>query len=217
MDKRTPKIIANFSDFDEPIFWATSVDALILSECKSDTAKTIFLTKNKFEYSSDTTNPNLFLFMPWDRYKIKELNTRYFNLPVTPYKIYKTDQKISLKAMNGKFVCDDVSLKNVVIANRGEAFAWETFYLIKLGSDKIAIRSFDYQHLCAELNKQSEITSTRKQIGNWETFSLIKLDSNFVAFKAFNGKYISLDEKTLQLFAKSDVIGKNETFEIILK
>ena len=108
-------------------------------------------------------------------------------------------------------------LKNIIIANRDAALDWETFYLINLDKDKIAIRSFDYHHLSAELNKQSEITATRKQIGNWEIFSLIKLDNNFAAFKAFNGKYLSLDEKTLQLYAKSDTIGKNETFEMILK
>ena len=93
MDKNSPKIIASYSDFDIPNHWGTSMDALILSRCKWDTAKTIFLTEDKFGCYSDTTNPALFLYLPWDPYKIKTFNSIYFNLPAIPYKIYKKEQK----------------------------------------------------------------------------------------------------------------------------
>ena len=36
-------------------------------------------------------------------------------------------------------------------------------------------------------------------------------------FKAANGKYLSVDEKSLQLFARSESIGKSEKFEMMSK
>jgi hypothetical protein len=221
MDKQTPKLIVSYSDFDETLkfnHWATSLDVLIFSLCKSDTAKTIFYIDNKYTYAADTTNPNLFLYLPWNPRGIKTFNTVYFNLPNRSYKLYNNPKKIYLKSRSGKFVCTDVALKNIAIANRDNASDWETFYLITLGNDKIAIQSFDHHnYVCAELNNQSEIWAPRDKIGPWETFTLVKLDSNFVALKAANGKYVIVNEKSLQLYASGDSIGKQEKFEMIFK
>jgi hypothetical protein len=124
---------------------------------------------------------------------------------------------VNIKAANQKYVCADLSQNNLVVANRDDASAWETFIIVNLENNKCAIRSFNFRFLCPELNHQNEITATRDKIAGWETFTLVKLDSNYVAFKAANEKYLSVDEKSFQLFARSDSIGRKERFELIIK
>lgn len=133
---------------------------------------------------------------------------------VSEIKNYKNMQ---LKAANNKFLCADKTINDIIIANRDNAFQWETFSLIPIEGDKYAIRAYDNRFLCAELNKLNIITATRTSIGAWETFTMVKTDDNFVTFKAVNGMYLSVDEKTLQIFAKNNSIGKWEKFEMINK
>ncbi|MCX6232493.1 MAG: hypothetical protein NTZ33_13230 [Bacteroidetes bacterium] len=87
------KLIASFSDFDERISrfnnWATSMDVLILTACKSDSAKTILMVDDKNNYENDTNNPSIFLYLPWDPYKNKIINTAYFKLPDEKYTFYE--------------------------------------------------------------------------------------------------------------------------------
>ena len=123
----------------------------------------------------------------------------------------------TLKAFNNKYVCADAYQKNIIIANRDVASTWETFLFLQLEDNKCAIYSYENKFLSAELSQQNEITATRGHLADWEKFELIKLDSIHVAVKAANGKYLSVDEKSLQLFANSDSIGKQEKFEMIMK
>ena len=46
---------------------------------------------------------------------------------------------------------------------------------------------------------------------------MVQLDSNYVAFKAANKNYLSIDEKTLKLCARSESIGKQEKLTLIIK
>ena len=215
------KIIVNCSDFDQNIskfnYWATSLDALLLSSSRSDTSKTIFMVDDKLMYVKDTTDPNLFLFMVWSPYKIKQLNNEYFKLPLVPYTIYKKPKTFNLKAINGMYVCADLSLNRTIIANRQNAWEWETFTLVFLTENKIAIKSFDNHYLSVKFGDKFNVVATSDNIGKWETLSVIKLDSNFIAFKAANEKFIAIDDKTLLLYAKSNIIGDRERFEIIGK
>lgn len=126
-----------------------------------------------------------------------------------------TSKTIRLKTINGKYVCADETINNLVFANRDIAAEWEIFSLILLGKNECAIRAYDKRFLSAELGQRDEITAIREKIGSWETFTLVRIDSNHVAFKAANGKYLSVDEKSLQLYAKGDVIGRQEIFELI--
>ena len=142
------------------------------------------------------------------------------NNPVKNYysnTIEKSRKQIYLKAFNNKFVCADGELNKMIIANKIKPDTWETFSLIMFKNNECALRSFTYNFLCAELKMQNEITNTRETVGNWESFTLINLDSSFVAFKAANGKYVSVNEKSFQLFANSNNIGQNEKFKLILK
>jgi len=124
---------------------------------------------------------------------------------------------IQLKAHNGKYVCSDGGINNVVIANRDSARGWETFSLILFEKDECAILAYNNKFFCAEMDHQNEVSATRDNVSVWETFSLIRIDNAHVAFKASNGKYLSVDEKSLRLYAGSASIGEQETFEMIQK
>lgn len=127
----------------------------------------------------------------------------------------KSRTTIYLKAFNGKYVCADEGLNNMVAANKEKPSTWETFTLIIFDNNECAIRSFKNLFLSADSGHQNEITATKTKVDSWETFTIINLDSNHVAFKAANGKYLSVDEKSLQLFAGADSVGHSENFQLI--
>jgi hypothetical protein len=122
--------------------------------------------------------------------------------------------RIHLKASNGKYICADGVLNNLVVANRDAAQAWETFELQFFEKKQCTILAYNNKYLCAELAQHNEITAIRDKAGAWEIFSLQSLDSNYIALKAANGKYVSVDAKTTQLYAKADSIGKQEKFQM---
>ncbi len=124
---------------------------------------------------------------------------------------------IHLKAWNNKYVCADQLLKDMVVANRNDAYDWETFILILFGNGECAICSSDNYFFCCELNHENRITASRNSVGSWETFRMTELGNGLVAFKATNDKYLSVDEKSSQLFAKSESIGAHEKFMLIVK
>jgi len=120
-----------------------------------------------------------------------------------------------LKGSNGKYVCADAARNDLVVADRQAASCWETFALLHLDNDKYAIYSYANKFLTAELANHNEITATRKEIADWEVFLMTRTDSGYVAFQAANGKYLSLDEKTLQLYANGESLGKQEKFLLV--
>jgi len=132
-------------------------------------------------------------------------------------RIIKEKRTMHLRAFNGKYVCADGARNDTVLANRESPSGWETFTLLNLGNYKCVISSSANKFFSAELGHQNEITATRAHIAAWEIFEMIELGKNEVAFKAANGKYLSVDEKTLQVFASADSVGKNEKFEMIMK
>lgn len=124
---------------------------------------------------------------------------------------------IQLKAANGKYVCADGSLNNIVIADRDTALGWETFTLILFENNECAILAYNNKFFCAESSNHNEIRATRDNVAKRETFLLRQLDSNHVAFNTQNEKFMSLDAKTLRLIAKGDAVGENEKFMITIK
>jgi hypothetical protein len=77
------------------------------------------------------------------------------------------------------------------------------------------IYSPDSLFFSADLGSDNRLTASRKIASDWEIFTMVKLDNNYVAFRAANGKYWAVNEKTLQLSATSDSIGKQEKFRIV--
>lgn len=126
----------------------------------------------------------------------------------------QSKKNIQLIAFNNKYVCADGSLNHIVIANRDIANSWETFSLIEFENKEYAIQAYNAHFFSAGADPQNEITATKETVNTLETFKMIELDSDFVAFKAANGKYLSFDEKTLEIHAAGETIGNKEKFRL---
>ncbi len=130
-------------------------------------------------------------------------------------KIINDNNHIELLASNANFLSAEKSDGSVITANQPFAGKKEIFIISFLPDRRVSFQAFDRHFLCAELRRQNEITYTRDNTGSWESFELVKLDNNSIALKAANGNYLSIDEKSMQLFARAKSIGKNETFILI--
>ncbi|MBI5218444.1 MAG: hypothetical protein HY958_05890 [Bacteroidia bacterium] len=130
----------------------------------------------------------------------------------------KTNGKlIYLKASNNKFVCADAGRGKIVVADKEKASLWETFSLQMMENNKCIIRSFENKFLSADIGSKCDVTAFRDKAQAWEIFTIEKPDSDYIALKAANGKYLTVDEKTLQLFARNNTIGRQEKFKMIIK
>jgi hypothetical protein len=119
---------------------------------------------------------------------------------------------VFFKASNKKYLgCGD---GHNILAEQDRGSSWETFVIIIYDNNECVIQNFEGYFLSPELDHQKEVTATRSKIGPWEIFHIVKLKNGQVAFKAVNGKHLSLDEKTLQIYAKADSIGTNEKFDL---
>lgn len=67
--------------------WATSIDALMLSRCMADTARTIFIYDGPVGKEPGLNDPGAFLYLPWQWDVPAPLDTFYFNLPRRPYQL----------------------------------------------------------------------------------------------------------------------------------
>ncbi|MGZ3940727.1 MAG: DUF7910 domain-containing protein [Bacteroidia bacterium] len=146
---------------------------------------------------------------------VKDLNkgaTDQNTINMITKQICRDAKRTYIMAANGKYICAGGEEEENLVANRDEASDWERFVIYKLESNKVAISSYKNNFLSAELGKKGEITSTRNKIGGWEKFEIIQLGEGMIAFKADNGKYLSLDRRSGQIFASASVIGKDEKF-----
>jgi hypothetical protein len=125
-------------------------------------------------------------------------------------------ERISLKGLNGNFVCADRSIYPTLIANRGSAGDWETFFMFSLGNGKVSLMSSERKFLCAEQGGGQGLTASRKQYGSWEMFLILPQTDGKVAFQTENGQYLSIDPQNQILNAKATLIGPNEKFELVI-
>lgn len=86
-----PKSIVQFEhwkgtalEFNE---WATSLDAIFLSQYYWDTPRTVFLQRAE-DMDIALRDSSSFVYLPWDSYGANLNNIKYFNLPPVPYQYY---------------------------------------------------------------------------------------------------------------------------------
>jgi alginate O-acetyltransferase complex protein AlgJ len=143
------------------------------------------------------------------------LETNLFNIIQIPFKL-KADQElerdINIIAPNGKYICTEPD--HLLRANRNEPSSWEKFTFITYDKGECAFLAYSNSFVAADLGGKGEIVAQSEKVSDWERFKLIKLDDGFVALQASNGKYMSLDESTLRLYANSDAINKNTKFKL---
>ena len=82
-------------------------------------------------------------------------------------------RKIGLRAVNGKYVSADLGREGILIANRDQLDAWETFELINQGGNKIGLRAVNGKYVSADLGREGILIANRDQLDAWETFELI--------------------------------------------
>jgi len=143
------------------------------------------------------------------------LETRIKNIIDFPFTLSadeQIEQSIAIKAANGKYFCAEPN--HTIVVNREKIGSWETFTLVKYENNECAFLSCHNFFLSSDLSGKGDVTAFSEMASDWEKFKLIELGDDFVAFKAGNGKYLSLDEKTKNLFATADKIGANEKFKI---
>lgn len=122
---------------------------------------------------------------------------------------------IHLKAGNGKFICADASMNNILIANREIPESWETFLLIQFENNECVLRAHNNRFIYKEPDEKAGVSAFINKISEKEILSIIETDSNHVAFKSSDNKYLSLNENSLKLSFNADSIGMNEQFTII--
>lgn len=129
-----------------------------------------------------------------------------------PQPVNITSKKVNIIAFNGKYLCAEWDRN--IIADKDKAQGWELFTLNIYENNEASILAYDDYLLSADLGMNGEVTATRKEKHSWETFTLEYLETDVIAIKASNGKYWSVNLKTLQIFATADEIGETERFHI---
>ncbi len=121
---------------------------------------------------------------------------------------------VQLKAATGKYLCDEAANNYPLWANKDIASTWETFSLIFFTENECCIRSFENKFVHVE-EGSNQVYCNWPLLGSSERFIMVTDDAGSVSFKAANGKFLSLDEKSALIFAKSDSIGRLEKFKLI--
>ena len=67
----------------------------------------------------------------------------------------------------------------------------------------------------AEIGKEGIVVASKSEAGEGETFRIVELNNTTIAFKAANGLYLSVDSISLNVFARSSVLGPTELFKVI--
>lgn len=121
---------------------------------------------------------------------------------------------IRLRAYNGMFFAAEGGGGREVVANRSQAFGWETFTVVVLGANRIALRASNGQYLCAEGGGGREVVANRNAIGGWEQFTVERIGGNRIALRAWNGQYLCAEGGGgREVVANRNAIGGWETFE----
>ncbi|MDX9751074.1 MAG: hypothetical protein RBT71_08355 [Flavobacteriales bacterium] len=98
-----PKLLLAFSEIEGTALhfseWATSIDALMLSRCRGDRPRTVFLWDDTNEARSALDDPGAFLYLPWQPHLHVPLDPHYFPLPHRPY----TRVSVALEPRVGRF------------------------------------------------------------------------------------------------------------------
>jgi hypothetical protein len=142
------------------------------------------------------------------------LETGLQKLLWNPFKLSVNDsieRSVNILASNGKFVC--VESGGALFANRNKCSSWEEFAWVSYGNNECSLLS--WKDLFVSSGSE-EVWASAEIASDWERLKVIRVDKKTVAFKAFNGKYLSVDQNTSQLFAKADQIGPNEKFQVMV-
>ncbi len=124
-------------------------------------------------------------------------------------------KKINLVAHNNKFLTAVQDAEPLVYANREKAAAWENFIMVRFENGDCFIKASTNFLWSAEIGKEGIVVASKSEAGEGETFRIVELNNTTIAFKAANGLYLSVDSISLNVFARSSVLGPTELFKVI--
>lgn len=92
--------------------------------------------------------------------------------------------KFALQACNGKYVCALGGGGQQLTASSDTIGRWETFTMIRHGSDSVSIMAQNGQFICAENSGSQPLVANRDNPALWERFRLFELPDGNVALQA---------------------------------
>ncbi|MGQ0826825.1 MAG: fascin domain-containing protein [Bacteroidota bacterium] len=87
-------------------------------------------------------------------------------------KIDLGNNKIALKAANGKFVCADQSKYSFLYANRSAKGEWETFEINILDSTKLYLKASNGQYVSTDQSQEGALVASSENAKDWEVFTI---------------------------------------------
>ncbi|MBL0341440.1 MAG: hypothetical protein IPP71_11145 [Bacteroidetes bacterium] len=124
-------------------------------------------------------------------------------------------RSVNIKSTNLKYLCADEGINNKVVANKDQAFDWETFKMVKLTNQKCVFQSHRSKYFSLSSDSSNSISATIAKISQNEIFTFETVSSNEIHIKAANGKYLTVDPKDNQIKANEDKPEEAEKFTII--
>jgi len=85
-------------------------------------------------------------------------------------KIDLGNNKIALKATNGKFVCADQSKFSFLYADRDKNGEWETFEITVSENTKTYLKASNGQYISTDQSQKGSLVANRADSQDWEAF-----------------------------------------------
>ena len=106
--------------------------------------------------------------------------------------VYLSNNKVALKAPNGKYVYAAQGGGEELIANSNEIGEWEIFDLLDLENDRIALKASNSQYVSAEDGGGGVILANKDERNEWESFTLLtdEYESVSTTLATYNENYM---------------------------
>lgn len=109
----------------------------------------------------------------------------------------KDYSEITIKSVNGIYLCADRHQNNQIIANRKSAGEWERYSIETLEENKVAIRASNYSYVGSSQGNEGVLIAKYPKIQNNTIFKIIQDDSARLIFQDYQNRYVSIDENGL--------------------
>lgn len=127
-------------------------------------------------------------------------------------------EQIALQSVKtSKYMCTDQSVGNQIIANRDNAYGWETYDMILLKDSNAILISNNKLFLNVQESDSRIIASKDFQTKNNFLFKIIKQGGNNIALKTQNNQYLYVNTIDSGLYANSNKVTEKELFIMLKK
>lgn len=122
---------------------------------------------------------------------------------------------VAIQAQNGLMVSCDWSNDELSMVDREVMGTHESLVRIRTADGRIAFLAHKGHFLAAEEQDGGRLAASGQDLGDYGLFTLEPQENGTVAIKAHNGRYLSLDKESNELFATGDTVGPDQQFRIL--